>query len=85
MRVSLIGIPKMPIWIEIGSGIGSNVGGAVAMNAGTNQGETFDDLVSLTVLEEGVFDAWEQEASRMASIAYDPDDTEAQWAWDWKD
>lgn len=40
---------------------------------------------TLVVLEQDVFDVWEQEASRMAEIAYDADDTEAQWAWEWKD
>lgn len=39
----------------------------------------------LIVLEQDVFDAWEQEASQMAEIAYDADDTEAHWAWEWKD
>jgi len=37
------------------------------------------------VLESDRFDAWEQEASRLAEIAYDAEDTEAHWAWDWKD
>lgn len=33
------------------TGIPANVGGAVAMNAGTRDGETFEHLVSLTVVE----------------------------------
>ncbi|MCR9248034.1 MAG: UDP-N-acetylmuramate dehydrogenase [bacterium] len=33
------------------TGIPAQVGGAVAMNAGTRDGETFDQLVSLTVVE----------------------------------
>lgn len=33
------------------TGIPAQVGGAVAMNAGTREGETFDQLVSLTVAE----------------------------------
>lgn len=33
------------------TGIPAQVGGAVAMNAGTSSGETFDKLVSLTVVE----------------------------------
>jgi len=37
------------------------------------------------VLDEDVFDAWEQEASQLAELAYDADDTEAHWAWEWKD
>lgn len=37
--------------LETLTGIPANVGGAVAMNAGTREGETFDRLVSLTVLE----------------------------------
>ncbi|MCA8952280.1 MAG: FAD-binding protein, partial [Planctomycetes bacterium] len=35
------------------TGIPAQVGGAVAMNAGTRDGETFDQLVSLTVAEPG--------------------------------
>lgn len=37
--------------LEILTGIPAQVGGAVAMNAGTRDGETFDHLVSLTVVE----------------------------------
>lgn len=37
--------------LETLTGIPANVGGAVAMNAGTRDGETFEHLVSLTVLE----------------------------------
>ena len=37
------------------------------------------------VLDEDAFDAWEQEASQLAELAYDADDTEAHWAWEWKD
>lgn len=37
----------------------------------------------LTVLEPELFDEWEDEASRLAVAGYDPEDTEAQWAWDW--
>lgn len=37
--------------LETLTGIPAQVGGAVAMNAGTRDGETFDHLVSLTVLE----------------------------------
>ena len=33
------------------------------------------------VLESDDFDAWEEEASRLALAGYDPNDTEAQWAW----
>ena len=39
----------------------------------------------LTVLSEADFDAWEQEASRMAVAAYDENDTEAHWAWEWQE
>ncbi len=34
------------------TGIPANVGGAVAMNAGTRDGETFEHLISLTVVEQ---------------------------------
>lgn len=37
--------------LEVLTGIPAQVGGAVAMNAGTREGETFDRLVSLTVIE----------------------------------
>ncbi len=37
--------------LEILTGVPAMVGGAVAMNAGTLDGETFDHLVSLTVLQ----------------------------------
>jgi len=43
-EVGLAGLEKL-------TGIPANVGGAVAMNAGTRDGETFDNLVSITVLE----------------------------------
>lgn len=43
-EVGLAGLEKLV-------GIPAQVGGAVAMNAGTRDGETFDHLVSLTVLE----------------------------------
>jgi len=38
----------------------------------------------LRVLEQGLFNEWEAEASKLASTAFDADDTEAQWAWDWE-
>ncbi|RKY16773.1 MAG: hypothetical protein DRQ55_17295 [Planctomycetota bacterium] len=37
------------------------------------------------VLSEADFDAWVQEASILALAAHDESDTEAQWAWDWKE
>lgn len=37
--------------LEILTGIPAQVGGAVAMNAGTRDGETFDHLVSMTVVD----------------------------------
>lgn len=39
----------------------------------------------ITVLEKAEFAAWEQEAGLIATASYDEDDTEAQWAWDWKE
>ncbi len=39
----------------------------------------------LQVLEKGVFDEWEQEASRLAVAAHDAEDTEAHWAWEWQE
>ena len=38
----------------------------------------------LTVLDTETFNAWEQEASKLAVAAYDSEDTESQWAWDWE-
>lgn len=39
----------------------------------------------LHVLPADAYDAWEQEASTLALTAYDENDTEARWAWDWKE
>ena len=39
----------------------------------------------LHVLENDAFDAWVAEASVQAEAAWDEDDTEAQWAWDWQE
>ena len=36
------------------------------------------------VMTKEDFAAWEMEASRLATFAYDVDDTEAHWAWDWE-
>ena len=38
----------------------------------------------LHVLEENVYEQWEEEASRMAVAGHDAEDTEAEWAWDWR-
>ena len=38
----------------------------------------------LTVLEEDTFNEWEREASKLAVAAFDSEDTESQWAWDWE-
>jgi len=45
-EVGLAGLEKL-------TGIPAQVGGAVAMNAGTRDGETFEHLVSITVVEPG--------------------------------
>jgi len=39
----------------------------------------------LHVLDQGAYDAWEQEASRLAVAAFDTEDTEAHWAWAWQE
>ncbi|MCB9896874.1 MAG: hypothetical protein H6825_02595 [Planctomycetes bacterium] len=39
----------------------------------------------LHVLPEADFPAWEKDASALALAAYDANDTEARWAWDWKE
>jgi len=39
----------------------------------------------LHVLSPEDFPAWEQDASMIAVAAFDAEDTEAQWAWDWKE
>ena len=39
----------------------------------------------LHVLPDAEFDVWQQEASRQALAAYDENDTEAHWAWDWQE
>jgi UDP-N-acetylmuramate dehydrogenase len=51
--------------VEVLSGIPAQVGGAVAMNAGTREGETFDRLVSLTVVEpHGAIATWDKDRFR---------------------
>jgi heme/copper-type cytochrome/quinol oxidase subunit 2 len=37
----------------------------------------------LTVLPRPEFDRWAAEASANSARAYDPDDAEAHWGWDW--
>lgn len=37
--------------LEVLTGVPAQVGGAVAMNAGTREGETFDSLLSLTIVD----------------------------------
>lgn len=39
----------------------------------------------LHVLDQATFDAWEQEASKLAIAAHDANDTEAHWAWEWQE
>jgi len=39
----------------------------------------------LRVLPRAEFDAWLAHASKLAEKAYDPDDTSAHWAWEWKE
>jgi len=39
----------------------------------------------LHVLEQDVFDTWEKEASLMGQAAYDKNDSEAHWAWEWQE
>lgn len=39
----------------------------------------------LTVFEEAEFNTWERDASQLAVAAYDSDDHEAQWAWEWRE
>jgi UDP-N-acetylmuramate dehydrogenase len=48
--------------LEVLTGIPAQVGGAVAMNAGTREGSTFDHLVQLTVVDgEGRLVTWGKE------------------------
>ncbi len=39
----------------------------------------------LHVLESDTFDNWAADASELGVAAYDSEDTEARWAWDWKE
>jgi cytochrome c oxidase subunit 2 len=39
----------------------------------------------LTVVPREDWEAWQQEASRIAVATYDENDLEARWAWDWKE
>ena len=38
----------------------------------------------LHVLEEGQFESWHEDASRLGIAAFDTEDEEAQWAWKWE-
>ncbi len=40
---------------------------------------------NLTVMEQEDFDEWEESASLLGIAAYDPEDEEAQWAWEWEE
>jgi len=40
---------------------------------------------TLAVLPAAEFETWQQEAGTIAGLAYDSKDTEAHWAWDWKE
>jgi len=40
---------------------------------------------TLTVVPPDRWDAWQAEASHIAQATYDENDTEARWAWDWKE
>jgi cytochrome c oxidase subunit 2 len=40
---------------------------------------------TLRVLPPAEFAAWEKEAGAVAAAAFDSNDSEAQWAWDWKE
>ena len=39
----------------------------------------------LTVLEQDQFNIWEQGASQLGGAAFDSDDDEAHWAWEWQE
>lgn len=39
----------------------------------------------LYVLEDGQFQSWHEDASRLGVAAFDTEDEEAQWAWDWQE
>lgn len=39
----------------------------------------------LRVLSADDYTAWEQEASNLSQRAYDPEDAEAHWGWDWQE
>jgi cytochrome c oxidase subunit 2 len=39
----------------------------------------------LHVLEQDQFESWHEDASRLGVAAFDPEDEEAQWAWDWQE
>ncbi len=57
-EVGLAGLEKL-------TGIPAQVGGAVAMNAGTREGETFEHLVSLTVVDvDGGIAVWGRDRFR---------------------
>lgn len=53
--------------LEVLIGIPAHVGGAIAMNAGTHDGATFDHLVALTLVNtDGEIEAWDRDRMRPA-------------------
>ena len=51
--------------LEVLIGIPAHVGGAIAMNAGTHDGATFDHLVALTLVNtDGEIEAWDRDRMR---------------------
>jgi cytochrome c oxidase subunit 2 len=55
---------------------------ACAQHCGTNH---YKMRGVLTVVRPDEFNAWAQEASINAERAYDPDDAQARWGWEWKE
>lgn len=53
-----------------------------AQHCGTNH---YKMKGQITVMPKGDFDQWYARASGIAATAYDPDDLEAHWGWDWKE
>jgi cytochrome c oxidase subunit 2 len=39
----------------------------------------------IRVLEQDVFEQWEQDAAALALAVFDENDTEAHWAWEWQE
>jgi cytochrome c oxidase subunit 2 len=55
---------------------------ACAQHCGTNH---YKMGATMTVMPKEDFKQWHDKSSAIATAAFDPDDLEAHWGWDWKE